>query len=92
MTGLPGYNYDAFNEAEQRLRHLGDVVNPAKIETKDKSWEGFMRADIKALMDCDTICLLPGWATSRGAKIELYLAEKLGMEVILYESLGEESA
>lgn len=86
MSGLPENNYPAFMEAEQRLRHLGDIVNPARIEPSVKTWEWFMRADIKALMDCDAIYMLPGWKESRGALIEWYLATQLGMDIYDYES------
>ena len=40
----------------------------------------YMRADIKAMMDCDTICMLAGWNKSWGAKIELWIANKLHFE------------
>jgi hypothetical protein len=41
-----------------------------------------MRADIKALMDCTHIALLPEWERSRGALIEARLAADLGMRRI----------
>lgn len=41
-----------------------------------------MRRDIAALMDCDTVATLPGWEHSKGAKLEVLIAEKLGMTVV----------
>jgi hypothetical protein len=41
-----------------------------------------MRADIKALANCNTITMLPGWSDSKGARLENYLAIMLGMEII----------
>jgi hypothetical protein len=83
MTGLPDLNFPAFNAAAATLRAQGlDVVNPAEINPDGSaSWEACMRADIKALCDCDAIALLPGWERSRGAHLELHLAHRLGMQV-----------
>jgi hypothetical protein len=82
MTGLPDLNFPAFQAAAARLRAEGlQVVNPAEIGAAGMSWEACMRADIKALCDCDAIVLLPGWEASKGAHLELHLAHRLGMEV-----------
>ena len=43
------------------------------------TWADYMRADIRALLDCEAIALLPGWEQSRGARIEVSLAAELGM-------------
>ena len=45
-----------------------------------------MRADISALLECDTIVLLPGWPKSRGARLELTIAMELGMDVYFYST------
>lgn len=89
MTGLPELNFPAFNAAAFRLRALGlDVVNPADINPDNTmSWNACMRADIKALCDCTTLALLPGWQQSSGAHIELNLAHRLGMQITTVEDL-----
>lgn len=46
------------------------------------SWSCYLRYDIKAMLDCDTIAMLPGWQKSRGAAFELYVAESCGLNVI----------
>lgn len=38
-----------------------------------------MRADLRALLDCDVVALLPGWEQSRGARREVSIADDLGM-------------
>jgi hypothetical protein len=83
MSGLPELNFPAFHAAAARLRADGlEVVNPAEINPGGAlSWEQCMRADIKALCDCDAIVLLPGWEGSKGAHLELHVAHRLGMEV-----------
>jgi nucleoside 2-deoxyribosyltransferase len=40
----------------------------------------YMREDIKAMMGCDAICILPDWIDSWGACIELELANRLHFE------------
>lgn len=84
MTGLPDLNFPAFNATASRLRAAGfTVANPAEINPDSSmSWEACMRADIKALCDCDTICMMPGWENSRGAHLELHVAHRLGIKVV----------
>lgn len=83
MTGLPDLNFPAFNAAAALLRARGlEVVNPAEISVQNPgNWEDCMKADIKALCDCDALALLPGWANSRGAHLEVHLAHRLGMRI-----------
>ena len=75
--------------AASALRAKGlDVANPAEIEpTGEKTWANCMKADIKALCDCCTVALLPGWEDSKGANIEARLALNLGMRVVELETL-----
>ena len=92
MTGIPEFNFPAFNQAATRLRGCGlDVVNPAEIN-KDTtmSWEDCMRADIKALCDCDTIVMLPGWENSKGAHLEVHIAHRLGIRVLGLRDIYDE--
>ena len=42
-------------------------------------WADYMREDIKALVDCDAIAMLPGWNESRGARLERQVADALGL-------------
>lgn len=39
----------------------------------------YMKANVAALIECDLICLVPGWTASRGAKLEAHIAEQLGI-------------
>lgn len=49
------------------------------VETTDHSWECWMRYDLKALLECNAIVLLPGWDESPGAHMECNIARWLGM-------------
>lgn len=84
MTGLPEFNYPAFNAAAERLRALGfEVENPAENPAPEcGTWLGYMRMALAQLVRCDGVALLPGWQDSRGARIERELAHKLGLTVM----------
>ena len=41
-----------------------------------------MRRDIAALMDCDTVVTLPDREHSKGARLEILIAERLGIVVV----------
>jgi len=81
MSGLPDLNFHAFHAAAELLRGAGyDVVNPAELNPDPgKTWRECMSVDIKALVDCEGVALLPGWTESRGAMLEARIAEGLGM-------------
>lgn len=83
MTGRPELNFPAFNAASDALRAAGfDVVNPAEINPDaGVSWSECMRADIKALCDCNAVATLPEWEQSKGATLEVHIAERLGMRI-----------
>jgi hypothetical protein len=89
MTGMQDHNIPAFNAAAQKLRILGyDVVNPAEITPQNgTAWEDYMRADLQALLTCDTIALMGGWENSKGAHLELHLAHRVGMTVVFADAV-----
>lgn len=43
------------------------------------TWAEYMRTDLRAMLDCEMIAVLPGWEHSRGARCEVSLAAELGM-------------
>lgn len=86
MTGKPGLNFPAFKAEEQRLQSLGYVViNPAELNIDDdkKTWHECMRTDLAALLTCDTLALLDGWQQSAGAHLEMHVAHRVGMEIVI---------
>lgn len=91
MTGLPNFNYPAFNACAARLRARGlQVENPAETPPSAcASWVGWMRLTLAQLLRCDAVHMLPGWQLSRGARIEHDLARGLGLHVT-YESEAEQ--
>jgi hypothetical protein len=83
MTGLPEHNYPAFNAAAQLLRADGfEVENPAdNPEPACGSWAGYMRLALVQIARCEGVLLLPGWLDSKGARLELHIAQQLGLQI-----------
>jgi nucleoside 2-deoxyribosyltransferase len=89
MSGLPDNNFPTFHAAAHALRKIGyEVINPAEFTTdvngldSDAAWRKFMQEDIKALVDCQAIVMLPAWPESRGATLERNIAIGLSMRVM----------
>lgn len=78
-----------FKEAENFLLLFGyDVINPVtlgiNLEAKigrEPTYKEYMKEDLKALLDCDIIFMLPNWKKSKGAKDEKRVAEITGIEI-----------
>lgn len=97
MRGLPDWNFPAFDAAETRWRAAGhQPFSPAQIDRvlqygpADGSGNGgegrahlrhMIRLDIECILCADAVALLPGWERSRGAAVELALAQFLGLKV-----------
>jgi hypothetical protein len=89
MSGIAEHNFPAFNAEAARLRALGyDVVNPVDINPDPgKPWHDCLRADIIAMLECDTLALLPGWEISEGANLELHIAHRVKMRIAQCERI-----
>lgn len=87
MSGLPDLNFPAFHAAAAQLRAQGLVViNPAEHGVVEgATWADYMHHDIAGLVSCERIHLLPGWAQSKGARLELHIALELGLVVTMHE-------
>jgi hypothetical protein len=80
ITGMPNGNREAFIEAERQLRLLGFTpMNPFNINTEEdrQDRDQCLKNDIKVLMDCQYIFMLPGWDKSKGACLEKGLCDIL---------------
>lgn len=84
MTGMEHLNFPAFHRFAASLRASGyEVINPAEINADPtEGWAACMRKDIAQLVTCSHIALMPGWEKSRGASLEAYIANNLGMRAI----------
>lgn len=83
MTGIADYNFPAFNAAADRLRAAGyEVENPAEKGIIDGwEWADYLRFDLVRLTECDGVAVLAGWPKSKGARLEVHVADELGMQV-----------
>jgi Domain of unknown function (DUF4406) len=91
MTGLPDLNFPAFTQAAARLRALGfEVVNPAEKEeelvvfsesSEEEIWQHYLKKDLIAMLDCDSIYMLQGWEKSKGAHLEMHVAHRVGISI-----------
>jgi hypothetical protein len=67
-----------------RLRRLGyEVENPADHGiVEGAQWADYMAYDLTRLGLCGMIVLPPDWERSQGARLEVLIAERLGMKVV----------
>jgi len=84
ITGAEEEAAVLFQQAEDKLLAMGMIpLNPMKLQhLHGKTWEEFMKVDIKALLDCDAICPLENYEDSRGATLEMLIATELQLPVI----------
>lgn len=89
MTGLPNYNFDEFNRVAELLRFEGyNVVNPADHGViPGWEWKDYLKLDIKDMLGCNIVATLEGWEESRGARLEVHIAEQLHMKVVPFKQL-----
>lgn len=85
MSGLPDFNYPAFNAAADELAARGfDVLNPVDAEALNDTgapqrWDWYMRHAIRMVLAADGVALLDGWEKSRDAQLEHRIATDLGL-------------
>ena len=99
MTGIEDFNFPLFFETEEKLKELGyEVVNPAHNDGKtleealisagsperpSKPWTHYMRRDLAHVLEVEALCVLPNWQNSKGAKLEVHVAEELGLPIYI---------
>jgi len=101
MAGIPEDNFPLFQHAQAILESLGaEVVNPAGIRPRghkgpcppgpqgNSAHTGpcHLREDIRELVRCDLIVLLPGWEASVGARLEMIVATQCALGVLFYDT------
>lgn len=89
MRGLPDFNYPAFNAAAAQLREIGyDVFNPAELFGGDDSLppEAYLTEDLRAVIESDAVFVMDGWQSSRGARVEVQVAQATGKNIYAYPS------
>lgn len=110
MTGIPQFNFPAFDAAREALENLGHTIIPpddlddptirrVALASEDgvldpspfdngETWGDFLSRDVKIVADCvDGVAVMGGWRTSRGARLELFVAYLTGKPVFRYPSM-----
>jgi len=89
MTGYNEYNYRQFSYAADRLEYYGyEVLNPCdndKILKKSiaiPTWQDYMKASIKQVLEAEGMAVLAEWGLSRGARLEVNIAHSLQIPVL----------
>jgi hypothetical protein len=88
VTGLPPEETAAkFAAAADYWAENGcHPINPVVLVNNiHADWEMAMRKCIGALLDCQAIYLLPDWQTSRGTRLEILIANAIGIDIILQD-------
>jgi hypothetical protein len=87
ITTDPNYvhKFATYKAMLQRMHPDARIVCPVTDidhSGHDQSWKAYLRADLAELKKCSHIALIPDWNTSRGARIEYWLANRRGMRWI----------
>jgi len=85
VTGLKLEDVTAkFKEVQQELESDGyEVINPIEVVADpNTNWKNAMKLCIAALVQCNSIYLLPCWQDSKGAQLEYSLAKGIGLRIL----------
>lgn len=100
ITGLDEQaTRERFKKVQKELEEKGyEVINPFDVTDEfvkefggNLCWGKSMICCLMALLACDEIYMLDGWADSPGARIERDFASRLGL-VVRYEDLTTETS
>lgn len=103
MSGIPQGNFPKFDRIAAELRAAGYIIkSPAELDDPairekvmkdepitDLTWGDFLSRDIKVVADeCDGVIVMDGWEKSRGARLEVFVANLCGHSIYVYEGKG----
>lgn len=97
ISGHPDF-FETFDRYERQLRERDfTIFNPAKcinskalqefISDEKFTYRYCLHRDINFIFHCDGIVVMPGWETSKGARLEVYVAKSVGLPIYSVESL-----
>lgn len=86
ITGLPKDQVrNKFDQITSQLNSMGyHVEHPVSVGHDSPSWDEAIRSDIKKMLECDEVHMLPDWQESRGAQLERDIAIRLGIQVVYH--------
>lgn len=93
ITGIANQNRERFFQAQDFLTKKGyTAINPHDltkelINDEETRWEEYMKIDIAELVKCDVLFVFGNWEASKGATMELFIAQKLKIPIYYLEYL-----
>ena len=90
MSGYKHHNFPLFYEAEDTVKEAfpnAMIVNPARMDDESNQkleYTQYLVRDIKEMLECNAILLLPHWRKSYGASLEWYVANALEFDQYEY--------
>ena len=83
ISGIENKAFEIFEMAEKELQLRGfKTINPMKLDhDHDKTWDSYIKEDIKHLLECNSIYMLNNWNDSKGATIEHSIAILLDYKI-----------
>jgi len=85
ITGVDNHQVN-FDKAATTLVERGfEVANPCWLDDQGAAcgwgWEDYMKATLTMMLACDGVALIEGWERSKGAALEIQVANGVGMPV-----------
>ena len=80
------YADETFKKMIEKLNKIGytSITIPFYLSDIKLSWEDNIKIDIKALLDCTELHLLPCWINSKTAEILRDIAKQLSMKIVYH--------
>lgn len=83
VSGFDDLNLPALDAARDALALVDfQVMIPHDFIPPDATWQKAMRRPIETLVKADGVACLPGWSASNGARLEVEIAQALGMPAL----------
>ena len=99
MTGIEDFNRPAFEAAAAKLRASGwtvivpgdgeeyDAAERAALALSRKKLQFYLSRDIDYIQEvADVLVVLPGWEESEGSKLEVLVAQSIGVPIWSFET------
>lgn len=78
----------AFENAKKALQLIGfEVINPHENGLPfNATYNQHLVKNMELLLECDAIYLLQGWTDSYGSRVECFMADNRGLQLLSYHT------
>jgi hypothetical protein len=77
--GIQVANPAALDHPEEVEECLHGFETPDSWQIPKEQWETYLKRDLRIVLACDAVARLRGWQNSVGARLEVYVAEQVGI-------------